>query len=164
MHWKAGIAAAIVAFAPWAALAAEISGEATVIESDVLDVNGQRVMLYGVESVEPRQKCEINRQEWECWAAAVRELQTIVSEGPVTCEQVGNPDPYGRILANCSINGQDIGERFVRGGWALAIKRERPELVEVQNEARKAKIGLWQGRFLTPAEWRMSNGIFVDRP
>ncbi|MGE0653041.1 MAG: thermonuclease family protein, partial [Alphaproteobacteria bacterium] len=108
--------------------------------------------------------CEINRQNWECWAAAVRELQTIVSEGPATCEQVGDPDPYGRVLANCTINGQDVAERFVRGGWALAIKKERPELVEVQNEARKAKVGLWQGRFITPGEYRASHGIFVDRP
>lgn len=157
-------ALAILLISPIAAEAQTISGQAEVVESDIIRIGDQRIMLYGIESIEPRQMCEIDRQPWECWAAAVRELQTIVSEGEVSCEQVGNPDPYGRILANCSVNGEDIATRFVRSGFALALKRERPELEAVQAEARKEKVGLWQGRFNTPTEWRAMNGIFVDRP
>jgi endonuclease YncB( thermonuclease family) len=149
---------------PVAAEAQQITGQAEVVESDIIKIGEQRIMLYGIESIEPRQTCEIDRQQWECWAAAVRELQTIVSEGEVTCDPVGNPDPYGRILANCSVHGEDIATRFVRSGFALALKRERPELEDVQKEARAEKIGLWQGRFATPTEWRAMNGIFVDRP
>lgn len=158
-------ALAILLITPIAAQAEAITGPAEVVESDIIQINGQRIMLYGIESIESeRQTCEINREKWECWAAAVRELQTIVSEGDATCEPVGNPDPYGRILANCTVNGEDIATRFVRSGFALAIKRERPELEDVQKEARAAKVGLWQGRFNTPTEWRAMNGIFVDRP
>lgn len=148
-----------------AAYAAEpITGPANVIESDVLEINGTRILLWGLESIEPRQTCEINRQMWECWAAAVRELQTIVSEGDLTCTPMRDPDPHGRILATCTVNGEDLGARYVKSGFAVALAHETEDYVALEKEARKAKVGLWQGRFDRPRDWRTAHGIFVDRP
>ncbi len=162
MRFLAGLAV-LVLFAS-AANAATFTGRANVIESDVLEIDGQRIMLYGVDSIEPRQKCEMNREPWECWAAAVRALQTIVDGGDVTCEQVGQPDPYGRVLATCSIAGEDVGGKFIGDGWAVAVEKEKPDYVALEKAAQKAKVGLWAGKFQRPHDWRMANGVFVDRP
>src|SRR4051794_31384790 len=77
------------------AAAAELTGNATAIDSDVLDIGGKRVMLYAVESVERKQTCKLNGADWMCWDEAVAALNKIVKGAPVRCEQVGNPDVYG---------------------------------------------------------------------
>ena len=71
---------------------------------------------------------------------------------------------FGRILALCEQNGVSLNERMVRSGFALAVPDEMPEYVAVEAEARAARIGLWQGTFQLPEEWRADRGINVRRP
>lgn len=139
------------------------TGVAEAVEGDVIRIGTTRFLLYGIDTVEPPQTCEIDRQPWECWPAVVRQLQTFLGEGPVTCTQV-RPDMFGRILALCEQNGLSLNERMVRSGFALAVRDEMPEYVAIEAEARAARIGLWQGTFQPPDEWRADRGINVRRP
>jgi endonuclease YncB( thermonuclease family) len=141
-----------------------IRGQAEAIESAIIIVNGTRVMLYGLESMHPPQICYIDGQPWECWAAAVRQLQTFLGEAPVECTPVGSPDFMGRVLALCEQNGVSLNERYVRSGFALAIETEMPEYAAAEAAAREEGIGLWQGQFVEPREFRESRGITVTRP
>ena len=84
--------------------------------------------------------------------------------GAATCEVVGEPDPYGRVLGRCKINGTSLNEQYVRDGYALARPSETTDYVAAEAEAKGKKIGLWQGRFLAPSEFRMKASIFVERP
>ena len=143
---------------------APISGAATAIESAIIIVNERRVMLYGLESMHPPQRCNIGGEVWECWAAAVRQLQTFLAESPVTCTPVEPPDFLGRVLALCEQNGESLNERYVRSGFALAIEDEMPEYAEAEAAARAEGIGLWQGVFQEPADFRENRGIQVIRP
>jgi len=143
---------------------AMLVGQVSVIDSDVLDLNGQRIMLYGLESVERGQTCFIDGTAWDCYPAAVRQLETLVAEGPVECEQVGDPDRYRRILAYCRINGKDLNEAFVASGFAVARPDETDRFVAAEKAAKEAGLGLWQGKFLRPSDYRVSVGIMVDRP
>jgi endonuclease YncB( thermonuclease family) len=77
---------------------------------------------------------------------------------------VGEPDVYGRILARCTINGKSLNEQLVRAGWAVARPSETTDYVAAEAAAKKAKLGLWQGQFQPPDQFRMRHGIFVDRP
>jgi endonuclease YncB( thermonuclease family) len=82
----------------------------------------------------------------------------------VTCEAVGEPDVYERLLARCSINGESLIEVLVRGGYAVAKSGETPDSVAAEASARAETVGLWQGEFQMPeAFWRAAS-IFVDRP
>ncbi len=141
-----------------------IRGQAEAIESAIIVVNGTRVMLYGLESMHPPQICYIEGQVWECWAAAVRQLQTFLGEAPVECTPVAQPDFYGRVLALCEQNGESLNERYVRSGFALAIESEMPEYAAAEAAARAEGIGLWQGQFVEPRDFRESRGITVTRP
>jgi endonuclease YncB( thermonuclease family) len=140
-----------------------ITGEARVIDSDVLDFDGQRVMLYGLESVERGQTCSIEGTMWECYPAAVRQLETLADLGPVTCEQV-EVDMYRRWLAYCEVGGESLNEAFVASGFAVARPDETDRFVAAEKAAEAAKIGLWQGEFQRPADYRTAAGILVDRP
>jgi endonuclease YncB( thermonuclease family) len=145
-------------------MAREIAGKATVFDSTTIEIDGQRIMLFGIDSIMRKQSCMASGKVWPCWEAAVRDLQTLVSQGAATCEVVGEPDPYGRVLGRCKINGTSLNEQYVRDGYALARRSETTDYVAAEAEAKEKKIGLWQGQFMAPSEFRMKAGIFVERP
>jgi endonuclease YncB( thermonuclease family) len=144
--------------------AREISGRANAVDSTVIDVDGQRIMLFGIDSVMRKQSCTIGGKIWQCWTSAMRGLQTLLDQGPVTCETVGEPDVYSRLLAHCNINGESLNEQLVRTGWAVARRSETTDYVAAEAEAKEKKLGLWQGEFMMPDAFRRAAGIFVDRP
>lgn len=155
--------AALLVSAP-AALALTLSGPAEVVDSDLLLMDGYRVYLVGVESIESGQDCRIDGRPWDCYAPAVRALQTIVDEGVVTCEVLSGPNRLRQATALCRVNGEDIGEKLVRAGFGLTIPGETEAYETAQAEAQAAGVGLWQGLFFAPADWRAANAIFADRP
>lgn len=142
----------------------QITGPARAVDSTVIEVDGQRIMLFGIDSVMRKQSCTIGGKIWQCWPAAFRNLEILVDQGPVTCETVGEPDVYGRLLARCEINGKNLNEQLVREGWAVARRSETKDYVAAEAEAREKKVGLWQGDFMMPDAFRRAAGIFVDRP
>ena len=142
----------------------QITGPATAVDPTVIAINGQRIMLFGIDSVMRKQTCTIGGKIWQCWPAALRNLEIMLDQGPVTCETVGEPDVYGRLLARCNINGGSLNEQLVRAGWAVARRSEATDYVAVEAEAKEKKIGLWEGEFMMPDEFRRAAGIFVDRP
>lgn len=160
---RALLALALAFFAVQAE-ASQITGKATVVDAGVIEINGQRIMLFGIDSVMRKQDCTLDGKPWACWAASVRDLQTLVDQGPATCETVGDPDPYGRLLARCTINGQSLNEQLVRTGYAVARPSETKDYVAAEAEAKKNKVGLWQGQFMRPSDFRRQAGIFVERP
>lgn len=146
------------------AKATEISGPARAIDSTIIEINGQRVMLFGIDSVMRKQACKLEGKIWACWTAAVHGLQSLVDQGPVTCDSVGDPDVYGRILGRCTVNGKSVNEEMVRQGYAVARTSETSDYVAAEKAARESKAGLWQSDFMRPDEFRRAAGIFVDRP
>ena len=144
--------------------AKQITGPAKVVDSTVIEIDGQRIMIFGIDTVMGKQNCTIDGKTWQCWAAAVREIETLVDQGPATCEAIGEPDVYGRVPARCEINGQSLNEQLVRRGYAVARPNETAEYVAAEAEAKEKKLGLWQGQFQRPSEFRTKAGIFVDRP
>ncbi len=101
-----------------------------------------------------KQACTLDRKLWNCWEAAVRNLQILADQGPATCEAVGEPDVYGRILARCTINGKSLNEQLVREGWAVARPSDTTDYVAAEAAAKKEKLGLWQGQFQPPDQFR----------
>jgi endonuclease YncB( thermonuclease family) len=151
----AGLAAlAMLAVSAGTAEAVSISGTAEVTKPYRFTLQGDEVFLLGVDSVENGQNCTVSGQTWECWAAALRQLQTILSEGDVTCDGVVEADAPKRIIALCTVNGQDVGRRFVEAGFGIALSEETSRYDAMQAEARAAGRGLWQGSFTTPSVWR----------
>lgn len=136
------------------AAAEPIIGEAVVVKPYAFMIDDYTVYLLGVDSVEVGQRCSVGRDDWDCWAAAQRQLETIVSEGELTCDPVVGPNASLHVIATCTMYGEDIAERFVSSGFAVTIPAETDAYDDLQATAREAGIGLWQGQFTPPAIWR----------
>jgi endonuclease YncB( thermonuclease family) len=121
-----------------------------VVDGDTIDVAGQRIRLPGLDAPEWNQTCRTaDGGAWECGAAAARRMRELTRGRVLSCHQEGH-DRYGRLLAVCRDGKVDIARALVADGFATATSR----YAAAEAEARRARRGIWQGQFDTPAEWR----------
>jgi endonuclease YncB( thermonuclease family) len=114
------------------------------------------VRLLGIDAPERAQTCLDGRgRPWPCGVRARDALTSLAPRGaPVSCRSEGK-DRFERALSRCALaDGRDLAAELVRQGWAIATSEDY--LVE-QDRARALRAGVWQGDFVTPAEWRASN-------
>lgn len=148
------IFAVLLALAAFPAAGASLSGQATVIDGDTLEIHGQRIRLHGVDAPESRQTCErADGSEYRCGQAAAFALADWIGRAVVSCDP-RDRDRYKRVVAVCSVRGEDMGAWLVRSGHALAFRRYSLDYVAAEEQARMAGAGIWQGRFVAPWEWR----------
>ena len=127
---------------------------ARVIDGDTLDVDGQRVRLWGIDAPESRQRCEREAVTWLCGQEAAKALRERLLGRTVACQQKDR-DRYGRSVALCRVDGQDVAEWLAREGWALDYRQfSKGAYAAAEAEARQAGRGLWAGTFVTPWEYR----------
>ncbi len=140
----------------WGAPAfADITGKPRVIDGDTIDIAGQRIRLYGIDTPESDQLCEADGKPWRCGQEATFALANIIGRTWVDCVE-RDRDRYGRIVAVCRVGGpkgQDLGAWMVSEGWALAYRKYSMDYVAAEDAARAAGRGLWRGKFTKPWEW-----------
>jgi len=139
------------------------TGMARVIDSDMLEVDGQRIILFGVDAMDRNQTCTIEGKTWDCWAVGARELQILVANEPVSCEDQGIPDPFSRVYAVCNVGAVDINEALVKSGLALAFRRQSKNYVAAEKAAKQDGVGVWQGEFIAPWKSRLMRGAPTAR-
>ncbi|MDX2412010.1 MAG: thermonuclease family protein [Woeseiaceae bacterium] len=131
-----------------------ITGIVSVIDGDTIEIHGERIRLHAVDAIESRQKCLLpGGKEWRCGSAAANALAEKVGRAPVVCRLL-DKDQYGRFVAKCFQEGEDINAWLVANGWALAYLQYGHDYVSEENEAKAAKRGIWASRFVKPWEWR----------
>lgn len=125
------------------------------------------VRLFGVDTPETRQVCaNAAGQCYYCGSGASDFLGDLfdVSESgrageTVSCSFTGDIT-FGRAVASCSVNGVDVGEELIRAGWALAYREFleghplEDTYLAAEEEASDRGLGMWQGDFVTPDDWR----------
>lgn len=130
-----------------------MTGPATAIDGDTLDMTGTRIRLVGIDAPEAGQSCTRAGEAWACGAEATGNLASIIADQSLTCTAQGT-DAYGRVLATCQTRTLDIGREMVRRGMALALDEAAPTYHEAQSLARSLTFGLWGATFQAPREWR----------
>ena len=138
--------------------AQDFVGNARIVDTDILEVNGQRFHLYGIDAPDQEQRCFNNGRPWDCGHVAYREMEKIIFEegGQVNCtpREERLPRFSGVAWATCIINGKDIAELLVRRGAAVVQPAQSTAYAEAEKAAEKAGVGMWQGPFILPWEWR----------
>lgn len=143
----------LVSLAQAVPAAAEIIGPARVIDGDTLEIEGTRVRLFGIDAPETHQLCERSGRSYRCGEQAARVLAEWLGAQPVSCRK-RTTDRYGRIVAVCFRDDEDVGAWLVRAGWALSFRKYSAAYLADEDAARRQHRGLWQGEFAPPWEWR----------
>ena len=100
-------------------LSDDLTGQASIIDGDTLEIHGTRIRLWGVDAPESSQLCRgEDSLQYRCGAKAANELDAFIAKRPVICIPI-SLDQYGRTVAKCAVGNVDIGEWLVRNGLAL---------------------------------------------
>ncbi|WP_341485625.1 thermonuclease family protein [Thioclava sp. GXIMD4215] len=136
------------------AMAETISGTASVIDGDTVEIHGRRIRLNAMDAIESRQRCTLpDGKSWNCGRDASFALADKIGRSPLSCSVV-DIDRYGRAVAICRLRGEDVGGWMVENGWAVAYRRYGTQYVAAEDRARKARRGIWASRFVMPWDWR----------
>jgi endonuclease YncB( thermonuclease family) len=138
-----------------AAAASELTGQASVVDGDTIEIHGNRIRLWGIDAPESSQLCRGDDSLlYRCGAKASLELDAFLARRPIRCLATST-DQYGRTVATCSLNGTDLGEWLVSHGYALDWPLfSHSKYREAQRGAEKAERGTWSGSFVEPWLYR----------
>ncbi|TIL95151.1 MAG: DUF4236 domain-containing protein [Mesorhizobium sp.] len=134
-----------------------ISGRATIIDGDTIDIAGTRVRFNGIDAPESTQLCQnAKNKNYRCGQSAAKALDAwLATSRPVTCKFV-EWDHYGRFVGDCyRSDGAAVATWLVSAGHAMDWPLHSGGVyASYQDEARMAKRGIWQGEFQPAWEWR----------
>ena len=134
--------------------AVELVGKPRIIDGDTIEISGARVRLHGIDAPEVKQKCrKYEGAEYACGAMATFALAELVEEHRVKCVSSATAR-YGRKIATCYAGPVNLNLEMVRRGWAIVYRRYSALYSDIENQARSARRGLWQGLFTAPWDWR----------
>jgi endonuclease YncB( thermonuclease family) len=130
-----------------------LKGRTRVIDGDTIELAGKRIRIFGIDAPEQDQTCERGGGgTWNCGAEATRYLRRITGSQIVDCS-VRTTDVYGRYVARCLVEDEDLGRAMVRSGFAINTSRAGDYAAE-QASARAGRLGIWSGTFQDPKAWR----------
>jgi len=153
----------MLVFATSSGAAAEMVGRATVTDGDTLTVAKQRIRLWGIDAPESAQQCTTkDGRVWPCGRRSAAALDGYLLDKTVRC-QPKDTDRYGRVVAECFVQGQSVNRWMVRSGWAVAYRQYATAFIADEADARQQRRNLWQGAFQMPADYRRGKRDRAER-
>ena len=134
----------------WPAQANELSGKATAIDGDTIELRSVRIRLAGMDAPE---------MQWPSGQYAAAFMQAMLDAVEIRCVLHGR-DKYDRVLATCyGPRGADLAQNMVLMGHAINAKSYLPDYSEAEELARVNCKGIWSGRFCQDAIHSGKSGI-----
>lgn len=143
----------------WAVLMLSVAqtttaSEVTVKDGDSLEIGDRRIRLDGIDAPELTQICQNTRgEDYECGIDSLHYLENLVGQRDVDCKCLSQKDRYKREICECFADGISLNGAMVAAGQAIAYRDET--YLKEQENAEKNKLGLWQGKYMRPAIYRI---------
>ena len=137
----------------------EFSGIAKVIDGDSIKVGKNEARLLGIDAPEYKQTCFTkNQKEYHCGKISSHFLRKLAHNKHVKCLYY-EKDVYNRFLSKCFLGKVSLNKELVKNGMAVIydFSTSSPEMNHLESTAKKQKIGIWQGPFQLPKDYRRSN-------
>ena len=139
-------------------LANAVQAEVKVVDGDSLEINGDRIRLDGIDAPEFWQICrDENGRDYECGQEALAHLQNLIGKKETECNCLPHTDKYHRRICECFVNDISLNRQMVSDGYARVYRGEKYEADE--EKAQKAKRGIWRGKNMRPALYRILQKI-----
>ncbi len=105
---------------------------------------GEKILrLRGIAEMDARRKCVDGDLTWPCGAKAQTALRLFIRGRPVRC--LADPDaPEDSDRLWCKVGGRDISDWILRRGWAKPSPDANRRFINLADEARRQKRGLWR--------------------
>lgn len=110
-----------------------------VLDGDTIDVvlNGEQTRIRIAEIDCP--------EKGQPYANRATEFTKSFTRGNVVNLKIKEKDRYGRYIGYISVQDKDLSTELIRNGyaWVYRFFSTSPLLLELENTARKSKLGLW---------------------
>jgi endonuclease YncB( thermonuclease family) len=134
-----------------------VAGRASIVDGDTVDIRGVRIRFNGIDAPESSQSCRDRiGSQYPCGRRATLALSDKIDGQNLSCDVLGQ-DQYGRSLATCNLGTLDLNGWMVSSGWALAYRHYSTAYVGAEEQAQATRVGIWEGAFTPPWEWRRSH-------
>jgi endonuclease YncB( thermonuclease family) len=121
-----------------------------VTDGDTLKQGGTTYRLWGIDAPELAQTCG---DGWPAGRMAATKLKALTAGRTIVCQDKDR-DRYGRTVAICRANGEDLGAILVREGLAWAFVRYSRGYVGQEEEARVERLGVHAHDCQPARKWR----------
>jgi len=132
------------------------SGIAEITDGDSIKIANYRVRLLGIDAPEMKQSCfDAQDQPYKCGEKSREFLVNLADKKEVNCFYNGK-DVYERYLAYCFVGKLSISNEILKNGHGViySFKQALDEEVELEKSAKNKKLGIWQGAFQLPKDYR----------
>ncbi|MCO5152585.1 MAG: thermonuclease family protein [Shinella sp.] len=135
------------------AASSTLTGRASVIDGDTIEIAGERIRLNGIDAPESWQRChDESGRVYRCGKDAAFALDDwLAASRPTRCEFVER-DRYKRFVGTCfRADGYEVNRWLVETGNALDWERySGGAYSDAQETAKASRAGIWQGAFELP--------------
>ena len=143
----------------------EITGFAKIIDGDTIRINSKKIRLYGIDAPEEMQTCKKTyltisffsfTKNYLCGQVATEKLTKKINNQIIKCKIKGI-DKYKRFIGECYKKNLNLNAWLVSNGYAVAYRKYSKKYIHNEINAKNAKIGVWQGKFEMPWNFRIKN-------
>jgi len=143
----------------------KISGFAKVIDGDTIKINSKKIRLYGIDAPEKKQKCKKTyltisfmsfTKDYMCGEVSTQKLIKKINKQKLNCN-ILDVDRYKRLIGECFKRDINLNSWMVSNGYAVAYRKYSKKYVSDEINAKNNKLGIWQGKFEMPWDYRRKN-------
>ena len=143
----------------------KISGFAKVVDGDTIKINSKKIRLYGIDAPEKKQKCKKTyltisfmsfTKDYMCGEVSTQKLVKKINKQKLNCN-ILDVDRYKRLIGECFKRNINLNSWMVSNGYAVAYTKYSKKYVSDEINAKNNKLGIWQGKFVMPWDYRQKN-------
>mgnify|MGYP001235845013 FL=1 len=140
----------------------KITGFAKVVDGDTIKINSKKIRLYGIDAPEKKQKCKKTyltisfmsfTKDYMCGEVSTQKLIKKINKQKLNCN-ILDVDRYKRLIGECFKRNINLNSWMVSNGYAVAYRKYSKKYVSDEINAKNNKLGIWQGKFEMPWDYR----------
>ena len=142
-----------------------VTGYAKVTDGDTIKIDTFKIRLDGIDAPEKKQKCKrpyliifmlTFYEDYSCGQQSTEALIKKINNKQITCK-ISDVDYFKRLIGECYKRKTNLNSWMVSNGYAVAYTKYSKKYVSDEINAKNNKLGIWQGKFEMPWDYRRKN-------